>query len=118
MDFVELLNSLLGEDAPNDQTVYDDLTAMYTDSVSLSDSANAKIAELEAANATLQEQVASLKAHNYDLLQEIGSAAGDPVDPADVQETGDIDEGDPSETITVDDLFTDGDNDNDEKEND
>lgn len=66
MEFLELLASLQnpGEDGPS-PTIYDDLSASYTDATSTRD---AKIqvqgGDLEAA----QAEILSLKAMNYDLL--------------------------------------------------
>lgn len=70
MDFEELLNSLRnpGEDGVPD-TIYDDLSASYTESTSTRD---AKIGESETALAAALAEIQRVKAMNYDLLMAQG----------------------------------------------
>ena len=64
-DFEELVSKLQngGEELP--PTIYDDIRTSYTNHVS---SADAKVAELNAAIGEKDELIADLKARNYDLL--------------------------------------------------
>jgi hypothetical protein len=70
-DFAELLNSLInpGEDGPS-PTIYDDLSASYTEATSTRD---AKIQVTEESLAQLQAELLQAKAANWDLLQSIPS---------------------------------------------
>lgn len=96
-DFSDLIAALQSDSPP--ETIYDDLTAAYGERAELAESAGARVAELEAANAALLAEIGDLKARNYDLLVRVGDDS-----PAD---SGDSDAGedDRAETITVDDLF-------------
>lgn len=92
------------------ETINDDLSSAYQSSV---DSNASQVAEFEATIAGLNETIAALKSHNYDLLV---SSQASPVStetaedtPANAEEISDTDDdGD----IDVDDLF-----DNSDKEN-
>ena len=68
-DFTELLQSLInpGEDGPS-PTIYDDLSASYTEATSTRD---AKIQVSEETVAQLQAELLAAKAANWDLLQQI-----------------------------------------------
>lgn len=98
VDFSDLI-ALLHTDSPP-ETIYDDLTAAYGERAELAESAGARVAELEAANATLLAEISELKARNYDLLVRVGADSPAESEPAE-DDGGD----DKSETITVDDLF-------------
>lgn len=100
MDFEQLLGLLAD---PGDQevpeTIFDDLRSSHTSAVDgATDSAAAKISELESQIAELMTQVNTLKSANWDLSQQIPKA-GDNPEPAD--EGGDDE--------TLDDLLTDDD---------
>ena len=97
-DFSDLI-ALLQSDSPP-ETIYDDLTAAYGERAQLAESAGARVAELEAANAALLTEIGELKARNYDLLVRVGEDS--PADDADGDGSG---EDERAETITVDDLF-------------
>lgn len=75
MDFQELLNSLInpGEDGPS-PTIYDDLSASYTDATSTRD---AKIGETEGALAAALEELNRVKAMNYDLMIAAATPSGE-----------------------------------------
>lgn len=98
-DFSELIAALQSDSPP--ETIYDDLTATYGKCAELAESAGARVAELESANATLLAEISELKARNYDLLVRVG--ADSPVESE--QAEGGDDDADKAETITVDDLF-------------
>jgi len=96
-DFSDLIVALQSDSPP--ETIYDDLTAAYGERAQLAESAGARVAELEAANAALLAEIGELKARNYDLLVRVGDdSSGDSGD-------GGAGEDDRAETITVDDLF-------------
>ena len=100
-DFSDLIAALQSDSPP--ETIYDDLTAAYGERAQLAESAGARVAELEAANAALLIEIGELKARNYDLLVRVGDDS--PADDA----GGDGAGGDErAETITVDDLFKEG----------
>ena len=99
-DFSDLI-ALLQSDSPP-ETIYDDLTAAYDERARLAESAGARVAELEAANAALLAEIGDLKARNYDLLVRVGD--GSPSDSGD----GGAGEDERAETISIDDLFTEG----------
>lgn len=66
MDFEEAMNGLTsGLEEGSDMTPYDNIRAAYNERVSAGD---AKVSELEAANAELTSTNTSLRAHYYDLL--------------------------------------------------
>lgn len=99
-DFSDLIAVLQSDSPP--ETIYDDLTAAYGERAQLAESAGARVAELEAANAALLAEIGDLKARNYDLLVRVGG--GPAVDSGEESSDGE----DNSETITVDDLFKEG----------
>lgn len=99
-EFSDLIAALQSESPP--ETIYDDLTAAYGERAQLAESAGARVAELEAANAALLAEIGDLKAKNYDLLVRVGDDS-----PGD-SEDGGAGEDERAETITVDDLFTEG----------
>jgi hypothetical protein len=74
--FHDLLATLgVGEDGVSTaypDTFTDDLSAAYDEDFSVP---SAKIQVLETENAELAAQIATLKAHNYDLLMQIPTAA-------------------------------------------
>lgn len=96
-DFSDLIAALQSDSPP--ETIYDDLTTAYGERAQLAESAGARVAELEAANAALLAEISDLKARNYDLLVRVGDDS-----PSDSGDGGAGDE-DRAETITVDDLF-------------
>ena len=98
MDFNDIV-SLLRQppEGGNPDSIYDDLTGAYTRVLGRSDSADAKIAELEAANEALLAQVNDLKSKNYDLLMAVDNGSEVAEDAAE-----DIDD----ETAGVDDLIS------------
>lgn len=96
-DFSDLIAALQSDSPP--ETIYDDLTAAYGERAQLAESAGARVAELEAANAALLAEIGDLKARNYDLLVRVGDDS--PGDSGD----GGAGEDDRAESITVDDLF-------------
>lgn len=99
-DFSDLIAALQSDSPP--ETIYDDLTAAYGERADLAESAGARVAELEAANAALLAEISELKARNYDLLVRVGDDShGD-------SEDGGAGDDERAETITVDDLFTEG----------
>lgn len=59
----------------------DDLTAAYDadilDATGPIDSANAMVAQLQAENAALASEVQAVKAHNYELLMQVGAPDSD-----------------------------------------
>ena len=97
-DFSDLIAALQSDTPP--VTIYDDLTAAYGERAQLAESAGARVAELEAANAALLAEIGDLKARNYDLLVRVGEDS-----PADVAGGDGAGEDERAETITVDDLF-------------
>lgn len=99
-DFSDLIAALQSDSPP--ETIYDDLTAAYGERAQLAESAGARVAELEAANAALLAEIGDLKARNYDLLVRVGDDS-----PADDAGDG-AGEDEHAETITVDDLFKEG----------
>lgn len=78
MNFEDLINKMKepGEDGIP-ETIYDDLTGLYAGATSLNDSSQAKIAELDATNAALLDQINKLKTHNYDLLMSVADKSND-----------------------------------------
>ena len=81
-------------------SIYDDLSAAYNNLSERSDAADSKVAALEETISSLNNEITALKTKNYDLLTQIDAAA--PVE----SEAGS--DGDPSdEDVTVDDLFDD-----------
>ena len=103
-DFSDLI-ALLQSDSPP-ETIYDDLTAAYGERARLAESAGARVAELEAANAALLAEIGELKARNYDLLVRVGDGAAGDDGGAGVGDGGNDDER--AETISIDDLFKEG----------
>lgn len=99
-EFSDLIAALRSDSPP--ETIYDDLTAAYGERAQLAESAGARIAELETANAALLAEIADLKARNYDLLVRVGDDS-----PGD-SEGGGASDDERAETISVDDLFTEG----------
>ena len=99
-DFSDLI-ALLQTDSPP-ETIYDDLTVAYDERAQLAESAGARVAELEAANAALLDEIGELKARNYDLLVRVGDDS-----PSD-SESNSAGDDDRAETISIDDLFTEG----------
>lgn len=112
------LESIIGRlQAGGDETVYDDLSSLYSGVSERADSADAKIESLTAELTAANEAISTLKAHNYDLLMEIKSAS-EPRDgdgDGDVDVDGDGDEDD-SDGPGIDELYAD-DDDNDEEKN-
>lgn len=94
--FADALAALSGlEDVQSfPPTWVDDLTGAYDDDIVEAtgpiDSANARIAELESSNAELANEVQQVKAHNYELMMQVGS----PDDNSDNDESGDGSESD------------------------
>ena len=76
MDFESLIAALRnpGEDGIP-ETIYDDLSASYTE---LGSTSGAKVAEHEATIAQLSAELSAAKAHNYDLLMQSSANAGAP----------------------------------------
>lgn len=97
-EFSDLIAALQSESPP--ETIYDDLTAAYAERAQLAESAGARVAELEAANAALLAEIGDLKARNYDLLVRVGDDSR-----GDSEDNGAADD-DRAETISIDDLFT------------
>lgn len=81
----------------------DDLTAAYDadilDATGPIDSANAMVAQLQAENAALSSEVQAVKAHNYELLMQVGA----PDDNSDNDESGDDSEDDSEDESESDD---------------
>ena len=69
-EFSDLIAALQSDSPP--ESIYDDLTAAYGERAQLAESAGARVAELEAANAALLAEIGDLKARNYDLLVRVG----------------------------------------------
>ena len=99
-DFSDLIAALQSDSPP--ETIYDDLTTAYGECAQLAESAGARVRELEAANAALLAEIGDLKARNYDLLVRVGDDS--PADPED----GGAGDNERAETISIDDLFTEG----------
>lgn len=76
MTFDELINTLKS-DNEKPETIYDDLTGLYTQASEKADSADAKIAEMNSVIETLNTQISELKSKNYDLLTQVGESAKD-----------------------------------------
>ena len=103
-DFNELLQSLInpGEDGAS-PTIYDDLSASYTEATSTRD---AKITTLSTDFEALQLELLAAKAANWDLMQLIPQSG----EVADSSETGDDGENpDDNEVSEDDDFFEDED---------
>lgn len=102
--FHDLLSSVgVGEDGVSlayPDTFSDDLTAAYDEDFSVP---SAKIQVLESENAELVAQIATLKAHNYDLLMQV-PAAPTPDEPGGDEGTDSEDEED-SEPDDLDKVF-------------
>lgn len=70
IDSVGMSDNGITYDYPD--TFMDDIRAAYTDDITaISDPANAKISVLEADLMAANEEIARLKAHNYDLMMQI-----------------------------------------------
>lgn len=69
MDIEELITALISEEPPD--SVYDDLRGGWNRLAELNESGTAKIDELTAMLAAATEEIASLKARNYDLMMAI-----------------------------------------------
>ena len=108
------LESIIGRlQAGGDETVYDDLSSLYSGVSERADSADAKIESLTAELTAANEAISSLKAHNYDLLMQIEKSTprdGDGDGDVDVDGDGDEDEDD-SDGPGIDELYSDDDND-------
>ncbi len=101
-DFSELLAMLVnpGEDG-TPETIYDDLSASYTDATSTRD---AKIGETSSALEAALAELNRVKAMNYDLLMASGVAESD-----DSGNNGSDNDGDNDDIGDDDDFFTDKD---------
>ena len=106
------LESIIGRlQAGGDETVYDDLSSLYSGVSERADSADAKIESLTAELTAANEAISALKAHNYDLLMQIEkSTPRDGDGDGDVDVDGDGDEDD-SDGPGIDELYSDDDND-------
>jgi hypothetical protein len=108
------LESIIGRlQAGGDETVYDDLSSLYSGVSERADSADAKIESLTAELTAANEAISTLKAHNYDLLMQIEKSTprdGDGDGDVDVDGDGDEDEDD-SDGPGIDELYSDDDND-------
>jgi len=104
MDFESLLASLInpGEDGPS-PTIYDDLSASYTDATSTRD---AKITTLSTDFEALQLELLAAKAANWDLMQLIPQS-GEVADSGENTDDGEKPEDD--EVSEDDDFFEDED---------
>jgi hypothetical protein len=111
MEFQDLLASLInpGEDGPS-PTIYDDLSASYTEATSTRD---AKIQVSDEQVAALQAELLAAKAANWDLMQLIPSVdnAGDTGDNGD-----NADESDESDDVGDEDDFFESDDDEEDKD--
>jgi hypothetical protein len=78
MDFLDLINKLKepGDDGVPD-SIYDDLTARFTDLSQYKDSADSKVSELQAKLLDKESEISRLKSTNYDLLMQSGTTSGD-----------------------------------------
>jgi predicted nucleic acid-binding Zn-ribbon protein len=76
MTFDELINTLKS-DNEKPETIYDDLTGLYTQASEKADSADAKISEMTETIKTLNDQITALKTKNYDLLTQVGESTKD-----------------------------------------
>lgn len=93
-DFNELVNRLRNpgdEELPD--TIYDDLTATYTDAF---EGWNSTVSEKDSTIESLQSEVSRLKSSNYDLLTRV-STGTDPIN----HDEPDADE----PAVTIDTLF-------------
>jgi hypothetical protein len=112
------LESIIGRlQAGGDETVYDDLSTLYSGVSERADSADAKIESLTAELTAANEAISTLKAHNYDLLMQIERSAphdGDGDGEIDVDGDGDEDD---SDGPGIDELYAD-DDDSDKNEED
>ena len=106
--FQELLALLQnpGEDGTLPDTIYDDLTAVYSDVHNRAEGADAKVAEYDGRiseyDAKIQEyesEISRLKAMNYDLLMASGVESGGN------ENDGDGDESDDDNHKGIDSLF-------------
>lgn len=108
------LESIIGRlRAGGDETVYDDLSSLYSGVSERADSADAKIESLTAELTAANEAISTLKAHNYDLLMQIEKSTprdGDGDGDVDADGDGDEDEDD-SDGPGIDELYSDDDND-------
>lgn len=78
MDFDELIKTLRGE-GEKPETIYDDLTNLYSAVTQENESASAKINEMSATIETLNNEISGLKSKNYDLLMQVGNKKDDDV---------------------------------------
>lgn len=78
MDFDELIKTLRSE-GEKPETIYDDLTNLYTSATQENESASAKINEMAATIETLNNEISGLKSKNYDLLMQVGNKNNDDV---------------------------------------
>jgi len=108
------LESIIGRlQAGGDETVYDDLSSLYSGVSERADSADAKIESLTAELTAANDAISALKAHNYDLLMQIEkSTPRDGDGDGDVDADGDGDEDDDAgDGPDIDELYSDDDND-------
>ena len=110
------LESIIGRlQAGGDETVYDDLSSLYSGVSERADSADAKIESLTAELTAANEAISTLKAHNYDLLMQIEKSAphdGDGDGEIDADGDGDEDD-DAGDGPGIDELYADDDDDDD-----
>lgn len=91
-------------------TWVDDLTGAYNDDIGEAtgpiDSANAMVAQLQAENDALKSEVQTVKAHNYELMMQVGSP-DDGSDSNDNDEDADQESDDDSDDAdrAISDLF-------------
>ena len=81
------------------ETIYDDLSASYTE---LGSTSGAKVAEHEATIAQLSAELSAAKAHNYDLLMQSAPA---PAAAEETSEESSEESGDDDDSIGDDDDF-------------
>jgi hypothetical protein len=68
------------------ETIYDDLSASYTE---LSSTSSAALEQANGTVAQLQAELTAAKAHNYDLLMQVGIGSGDPAPEPEQESTED-----------------------------
>ena len=103
MDFAALIEMLRSGEFPDDSytpaTIYDNVLEQYNSSVSNYESAVAAHDEKVNRIKELEAEIAALKSKNYDLMVAAPAPIG--------SHENESDEVDESETITIDDLFED-----------
>lgn len=108
--FADTLASLAGMEETLPPTWSDDLSSAYDDDINEAvasvDSANAMIGQLQAENAALSAEVQRVKAHNYELMMQVGAPPEDEStdDGSDEDESDDSDDSDDAQRA-IDELF-------------